>query len=252
MLQNGLQKIRPDSKDYSLLHTFGGTTEGLPDNFSIYDGRIISNQNADGFPFACTAYSTTFIAGLEDGAFYPVPDFYYAVPPGDNGGRDIRAALSAAKNRGFRLPDGTLGAKKGDYYNCYGAGKIDDFDAARIGLWINQNEKRGVTIGSWFYAAFENGAGVVGTPTFNTSQGSLHNWTITGWKTIDGVLYLEAETWQGNFIQYFSREIYNALLAQIYSGAFTLAKTPPSGSVPIGYTAIIDHLVAFVRQLFHV
>ncbi len=269
-MKSGLNLIYPNRKDYSLVHTFGGSTAGLPDNFSIYDGRIIPDQDADGLPFACTAYATTFIAGLEDGTSYPIKDFYLATPPGDNGGRDIRTALSVAKNRGFLLPDGTIGAKKGDYYNCYGTGKIDDFDASRIGCWINQQEKRGVTVGSWFYPEFvvnfvqgSGGGtthpaqnGIVPTPSFNTTQASLHNWTVTGWKTINGILYLEAESWQGNFLQYFSREIFNALMKQPYSGSFTLAKTPITGPVPVGLTAYYDHivyvLVQFIRNLYHV
>lgn len=278
-MRQGLNKIGPRRKDYSLLHTFGDIApdpKGLPANFSIYDGRPIPNQNdfdtrfspvVRPLPSGCVGESTTFIAGLEDNALYPPDDFYFAIPPGTDGvGRDIRDGLATAKNRGFKLPDGTLGAKKGDYYNCYGAGAIDDFEAVRIALWINQVEKRAVTVGTWFYPEFVFPAagsgsgsnhpgptlGIVPTPSFVMSQASLHNWIITGWKTIDGILYLEALTWQGQKIEYFSREIYNALMAQPWTGAFTLAKTPTTGPVPIGMTAIIDHLVYFIRNLFKV
>lgn len=263
MIRNGLSKIAAHRKDYSLIHTFGATqfdVKGLPENFSIYDGRPIPNQNNfdDRFspvlrplPMGCTAETTTFIAGLEDGALYPPDDFYFATPPGTDGeGRDIRASLSTAKSRGFKLPDGTIGAKKGDYFNCYGAGKIDDFDAVRIALWINQTEKRGVSVGSYFYPQFVGVEGIVSVPSFNTTEASLHDWLVTGWKTIEGKEYLEAITWQGQMLQYYSREIYNALMQQPYTGAFTLAKTPPTGAVAVGYQAIIDHLVYFIRNLF--
>lgn len=255
MIHSGLDKIYPDRRDYSVVHTFGafaGDVQGFPDNFSIFDGRSIADQNAEGLPFACTGYSTTTLGGLEDTTTYSARDFYYATPPNDNGGRDIRISLATAKSRGFLLPNGTLGAKKGDYYNCYGSGKIDDFQAVQIALWINQNEKRAASIGSWFYPEFVGVHGVVPTPSFDTRRASLHNWAVTGWKTINGVLYLEALTWQGNYIQYFSREIYNALMRQPYSGAFTLADTPADGVSTVGLTAILDHFVYWFRNTFHV
>jgi hypothetical protein len=267
MIKNGLNKIYPNRHDYSIVHTFGTTIDpqGLPYSFSIYDGRPIPNQNDfDGrftpalrpLPMGCTGEATTFMAGLEDGALYPPDDFYFATPPGTDGqGRDIRTALSTAKNRGFKLPDGTIGARKGDYYNCYGAGAIDDFDAARIGLWVNQNEKRAVTVGSWWYPEFNvpQAGGILPTPSFNTNTATLHNWLIVGWEGD----YLQVIPWEGMAyamvgIVKMSRTLYNALMAQPWTGAFTQAKTPATGPIPVGYQAIIDHLIYFIRNLFHV
>lgn len=277
-MKYGLSKIYPDRNDYSLLHTYGALnfdTQGLPTSFSIYDGRPIPNQNTFDtrfipairpLPWGCVGETTTFAAGLEDGAVYPPDDFYFAIPPGTDGqGRDIREGLQTAIDRGFKLPDGTIGAKRTAYFNCYGAGAIDDFDAVRIALWINQVEKRGVSIGSYFYPEFvmpapgsgaatshPDASGIVPVPSFNTAQASLHNWLITGWKTVNGVIYLEALTWQGQFVEYFTREIFNALMAQPYTGAFTITKVTSQTPVPIGFQAYIDHLVYFVRNLFHI
>lgn len=262
-IQGGLCKIAPHRTDYSLLHTFGATTEGLPFSFSIYDGSTIPNQNDFDERFApavrplsmgCTAETTTFIAGIEDGAVYRPDDFYFATPPGTDGqGRDLREALKTAQTVGFTRVDGVKGFKKGDYYNCYGAGEIDDFNAARIALWINQQEKRGVSVGSWWYPEWSKtlAGGILPTPSFNTKTASLHNWLIVGWEGD----YLIAIPWLGhtygnNGTMKIHRTLYNALMAQPYTAAFTLATTPPTGAVSIGLVAIIDHLVYFIRSLF--
>lgn len=275
MLKNGLNKIAADRRDNSLLHTlhaYGSAVDpkGLPDTFSIYDGRPIPNQDdvdtrfnpqLPPLPMGCTGETGAFESGLQDGALYDPLFLYLSTPPYDkSSGRDIRTMLGVLKkSTSLRKPDGTFGPARGDYFNCYGSGNIDDFDAARIGLWINQALKRGVYIGSWFYPQFVGdsvaSSGTVGLPSFNTSEASLHNYVATGWKTINGVVYLECITWQGmkmgnNGIEYMTREIYNALMSQPYTGAFTIAKIGDGDAVAIGWQAVVDHLVYFVLNLF--
>lgn len=267
---SGLNPIYADGRDYSIVPTFGAiaTTEGLPDSFSIYDGRPIPDQNASDvrftpslqpIPEGCTGEGMTFAGGLEDSALYNPLAFYLATPPNIFGtGRDIRDALSTAINIGYQNPQGQVGNRRTAYFNCYGAGAIDDFDAARIGVYINQNEKRGVIVGSWWYPDFENPQnGIISTSSYNTSNATLHCWLITGWKTINGALYLEGISWQGmdyglNGLHYVSRETFNALMAQPYTGAFTLTKMMGQTTIPIGFQAYIDQVVYYVRQLFQV
>jgi hypothetical protein len=267
MIKNGLSKVRPDKRDYSLLHTFGALVdpEGLPEHFSIYDGRPIPNQNdidtrftpaVRSLPYGCVGETITFEAGIKNNKLYPPDDFYFAIPPGlDGQGRDIREGLKTAITRGIKDTQGNFD-KESAYFNVYGAGAISDYDAVKVALWINQGEKRGVIVGTWFYREFvfanSTGNGMALVPSFNTNEASLHCWLITGWKTINGIEYLEGLTWQGQHVEYFSKEIYNALLAQPYTGAFTISKLGSATPVPIGLTAIVDHLVYFVRNLFHV
>lgn len=274
MFQDALLKIWPHRRDKSFLHTYGATnfdTRGLPAQFSIYDGRAIPNQHLQDIrfspplpplPLGCTGETTTFAAGLEDNALYDPVDFYHATPPGDDfEGRDIRTALQTAIERGFKLPSGVIGAKRTAYFNCYGAGAIDDFDAVRIAIWINQSEKRGVSIGSYFYAEFlQTSNGSLPLPSFNTKlpTTTLHNYLCTGWRTLqDGTEELELIMWVGeNYgtkgLVYMSRTIYNALMQQPWTGAFTITKESGDAAVSIGITAYVDHLVYFIRQLFHV
>lgn len=272
-MRSGLNKIKADSRDYSLLHTFGALqadAAGLPAEFSVYDGRTIPNQDDfdDRFvpaltplPEGCTAETGTFDAAIQDAIdLYNPKDMYDNTPPGTpSGGRDMRKALTTLIKRGPRQKNGAFGPLRKAYFNVYGAGKIDDFDAARIAVWINQAEKRGVWTGTYWYPEFAvpNPNGTLRMPSFNTSFATLHCHLITGWKTIDGAVYLEDISWQGGTygnkgIVYFSREQYNALMAQPYTGAFTITKYGSDSPVPIGITAIIDQLVYFIRDLFSI
>ncbi len=134
-IKNGLNKISPDRRDLSIVHTFGATmfdVQGLPENFSIYDGRKIPNQNMldDRFNpplqalyLGCTAETGTFDAGIQDGELYNPDDMYANTSPGRyDTGRDMRKALKTLVTRGPRKGDGTFGPKRVAYFTCYGAG----------------------------------------------------------------------------------------------------------------------------------
>lgn len=268
-MKSGLTTIQPHSTDYSLLHTFGAIStgpEGLPANFSNYDGEAIpdQDQNDTRFPFlipplpeGCTGEAGAFDTGLQDGVLYNPQDLYLNTPPGDGGGRDMRSMLSVLINRGVKDAQGNLSPKRTAYFNCYGAGAIDDFDAARIALWINQYEKRNVYIGSYWYWGDMPPTTLTVPASFNTVGIPMHCYLATGWMTWGGQLYLEVIPWvgetlgeQGRF--YMSRPLYNALMGQPGTAAFTITKTISQTPVPIGVQAIIDNLIYTIRQLFRV
>lgn len=261
-MNSGLNKIRPSRKDYSLLHTYGSTSwAGLPDSFSIYDGRTIPNQdeNDTRFPFTipalpngCTGEAGAFETGLQDGVLYNPQDLYMATPPGNPyTGRDMRAMLQTLIERGVKDANGNLSPKRLAYFNCYGAGAIDDFDACRIGLFINQNEKRGVYIGSYWEWSSNPPAAQLFVPTYSTNA-PLHCYLATGW-TADG---LEVIPWLGGTLGdkgkfYVSREIFNRLMQMPWTGCYTITKQPSNTPVPIGAQAWIDHLTYYIRAIFH-
>ncbi len=271
-MESGLPKIAPDRKDYSLLHTFAAIIPdpaGLPDNFSVYDGRTIPNQMSfDGrfspalapLPLGCTGESGSFDAGIQDGKLYRPDELYENTTPFvPTTGRQIRDMLQRLIDVGPMGADGVRGPKRHAYFNCYAAGNIDDFDAARIGLWINQHEKRSVIVGLYWYRQFAVPLQKFSLdyPSFNIKMdGSLHCIVVTGWRTNNGVVELEVISWQGEEyanagIAYMSREIYNALLQQPWTGAFTTTKLDGRTPIPIGIKAIIDHLVYYIRSLWH-
>lgn len=274
-LQSGLRKILPDKRDYDFLPNFGATrfdTYELPKNFSVYDGRIIPHQmrQDDRFdppirplPLGCTGETATFDAGIQDGKLYR-PDFTYdnTDPKRSDQGRDMRTVLKHLIDTGLMDEKGVIGNKRVAYFNVYGSGKIDDFDAARIAIWINQDELRSVWVGSRWYWDDTNSNGIVKKATFKLSEGTLHAYLITGWRTIDREPYLEAIPWLGGGfgrggICYISREIYNGLMTQPYTAAFTISKI--KGGEPLlslGMKAHFDHIVYalrnFIRDLFNV
>ncbi len=259
-MNSGLNKIKPDKRDFSILHSFGalaGDPTLLPDSFSIYDGRPIPDQDSLDTRFTpnipplfegCTGETAAFDSGIQDGKLYNPQWIYQNTPPKDNSGRDIRAALQFLIDNG---PEQN-GIKRTAYFNVYAAGKIDDFDAARIALWINQNEKRGVWIGStWFWGAGPPAANLYVPDYSQMSKFPLHCYLCTGW-TPDG---LEVIPWTGeqagNVGRYnMSRDIFNNLMKLPWSGSFTITKVSGIQPIPIGYIAIIDHLTAFIRNLF--
>lgn len=273
MISSGLQKIYPHKKDFSLIHSFGITTidvQSLAENFSIFDGRVIPNQNEPDtrftpalppLPYGCVGETAAFDSGIQDGATYrPDVPYLQTAPFDTTAGRDIRAVLQTLIDKSVLIRgDGTVGPKRLAYFNVYGANNITDADAARIGVYINQNEKQGVWVGTFWYPEFEhpNADGSLPAPSFVMSAASMHCHLITGWKTINDVVYLEDISWQGNNyaaagLDYISTDIYNALLAQPYTGAFRTTKMPSGGAIPIGMTAWVDHVVAYVRSLFNV
>ena len=270
-MKSGLTKTHNDRRDYSLHATFGSvmpSTTSLPDTFSIYDGRPIPDQDSSDIrftpallplPYGCTGETQSFLCGLEDGTLYNPEFTYNQTPPSiPNTGRDIRAALQETIDTGLEDSQGNVGFKRVAYFSCEPAGAIDWTDAVRLALFINQNEKRGVSIGSYWYPEFATPIdGIIQSPSFNTSYATLHNHLITGWKTINGVIHLEDISWQGmsygnNGLVYFPSPIFNALMAQPYCAAFTLTKVGTAQPIPIGASAWIAEVIDFVRSLFHV
>lgn len=272
MIANGVKKLSPHRKDYSVLHTFGAIAPdpaGLPLDFSVYDGRTIPDQRIYDYrfippvrplPLGCTGETQSFNSGLADGKVYMPDDLYDHTPPGIDGeGRDIRASMQTIIDRGLKTSDGQLGNNRKAYFNCYGTGKIDDYDAARIALWLFQEEKRAVSVGSWWYQEFArtDANGSLPMPSLKTKDAALHNYSITGWRTFRGIEELEVISWQGmrygrNGVCYMSRPLYNALMRQPWTGAFTATRLGSRNPVPIGTQAVVDHLVYFFLQLFKV
>lgn len=273
MVRDGLDYILPDHRDFSLVPTFGLTpssVQGLPDSFSIYDGREIPNQNIFDnrftppifpMPFGCVGETGAFDSGIQDGKIYR-PDVPYlgTVPFGTDTGRDIRTLLKAIIDNDLLVTaEGEKGPRRKAYFNCYGSGGISDFNAARMGLWINQAEKRGVWAGTFWYSEFDSPDhnGSLPLPSFDIKRASRHCYLITGWRTLHGIVELELISWQGNEygkagLVYMSEEKYDALMAQPYTGAFTVTKVGSNAPIPVGTQAIIDHLIYWVRNLLGV
>lgn len=266
MKHSGLLKIKPDRRDHHIVkhleRTYGALDPlSLPEKFSIYDGRSIPNQDEPDtrfdpplppLPFACTAETTTFLCGLEDGKLYNPEWLYRNTPPFDNGGRDIRDALNTAAKLGLMDDKGNIGGQDWDSYgHVYASGKIDDYDAARFSCYLLS---RGVSIGTWWYGIFTLASnGLLSAPSFNTNEASLHNWLVTGWdkEGIELIPWIGGQ-WDVKGLGYLSRGVYNALLNQPYTGAFSFYKLGDQKPITLGVQAYIDHLINYIRTLFNV
>lgn len=263
-MKNGARPAVQDPRDYSQALTFGTIQpEVLPSEYSCDGGQPITDQNADGNPYSCTAYGTTDVGADQDGIIYS-PEYTYCktlfsqgLPPETNGS-DIRPALKTAKVYGL-LPkvdvplilkdrgedftanqsnwpvgvdsiSGKMEHRKGNYFNVYEDSGLDWFDSIRSALYKNRADKRAVILGTpWLWLSAPQG---FLTKDFvyngNPNSVSWHCWNIKGWTMIGGKQYLIGKPWQGtnygaNGFVYVSRECINKVMPIRGAIAFTLA-----------------------------
>ena len=273
MIKSGLLPIRKDARDFDHLKSFGTVipTTGLPSEYNCDAGLWTPDQNISqtiglsiipALPEGCTDYTQTDLCIDEDGVLHD-PDLIENVTHANaNGGGDIRVALAAAI---------TI-FKRGAYFSIQASGAIDSFDALRLAMYSTENEKRSVSVGTPWYAEFENTViqnpdgtytttalpanwnGILPIPFNLNRYVSWHNWKICGWKTIGDQVYLIGKSWQGpnygvNGFHYVSRPLINQLLAINGTGAFTLSKIVPAQIVTVDAT-VVAQIVAFIRSLF--
>lgn len=218
------------------------------DNSYIANGVAVHN---------CSGFTQGDLIADQEGVIIDPGEIYRDTPPYRNDtGRDLRTSLKriCSKPSKYYLKDGEAKPRSG-YYNVRPSGKIDAFDAVRIAIWVNQQEKRSVSVGSsWFW--FNPPKGIAEPQKSYAWTGALgHNYKISGWKMIDGVMYLRGKPWQGDkwgdkgWI-YFNREVFNKLMKVRGNEAFTVADD--SAPVQTIDWNIIDTLVNFIRELFNV
>lgn len=262
MIQSGTRPTKRDGRDYSFHKTFGSVTQ-FPDNYSVDANLTMPDQNADGYPNGCTGYTQADNATDEDKILYK-PAFTYIktllienAPMGS--GCDIRDSLKSTKVFGLQAQNETTDKEaeqhiRGQYFNVEKT--TDYFDGIRSAIWLNTKD-HGVSLGTPWYPEFEftKTDGVMPTPNWSrdSNQLSWHNYSIKGWKTINGVTYLIVKSWQGkNFgdqgFSYLSREVVNKLLSIQGSAAFTISKAKPEDiqSIKLDIAYVI---YTFFRQI---
>ena len=249
---HGLKPIEKRKTNYSFHRTFGSVTT-FPDSYDCNAFPTEApDQNADGYPEACTAYAQTFLCGNEDKTHY-VPLFTYTKTHVIDGGSmgdpcSMYDSLKSTIVYGVQLPTETTDVqaythKRGQYYQIQQTPQMDWFDAIRSALYVNRGANRAVSIGSpWFpeWNAFGHGS-VMPMPTTPYQQCNWHDWAVSGWETTNGVQYLIAHTWRGQAGDpvRFSREVINKVMSISGTGAFTLAQwdgTPLTVQYSILYT----------------
>lgn len=256
MIKGGTRPTRVDHRDYDFKKTFGrvdAVVQFLPE-YNTDAGLTMPDQNAENDQFTpvvpplergCTDYGTSEVSTDLDGVLKNPMRLEEVTKANALGGYDVRDSLLAGKS-----VYGYTGI-----FNIRAIGQ-DMFDAVRDAMVSGASEKRSVSVGSkWFSNTFESvdATGILGMPNFSDSNYTWHNWKICGWKTINDQVYLVGKSWQGkNYgdkgLVYFSRPLFNQLMAVRGSVAFTATKgvLPPIETIS---TTWLEWLISNAHNL---
>lgn len=251
-IKSGTQPTRHDHRDFDFFKTkkFGGTIPQLPDNYSTDAGLWMPDQNEANalftpivppLPEGCTDYAGSDALADEDKKLFNPMDLENVTHANANGGTAIRTMLNAVVK---------LHPDHPTYFNVQPdiqkGGYLDWFDACRVAQILGKLEGRAVIVGSPWYPEFMNPIMGIIQSVINwlLSRASWHCWNVKGWTTIHGIIYLVAKPWIGpdygdKGYSYFSRELFNQLMATDGAVAYTLDKLMP-GETPQHIDSTID------------
>lgn len=279
-IKHGVRPTPIDHRDYSYTRTFSPFAGGIdargiiaswPEEYNCDAGFGTPDQEADGLPLACTAYTQSELCQDEDNAQYKVKFTYDKTRMREGTypqivGCNHRDSMQSICEDGVQGINETTDAEAEthkrypDYFNIDAGNGFDYFDAVRNFLWNGRMEKRPASIVSVWYPewlSLSDGGrllndGLVPLPSsFLPEQDPWHNYKICGWKTILGQVYLVGKPWQGTSFGdqgwvYFSRGIFNAARSISGSSAFGVAKAQP-GQIQTVQLSLLDTLISKVR-----
>lgn len=266
MIKPGYIKKFTDHKDLDLIKSFGGIDSpfGLPAQY-IVATKDMSDQDAVGLPFACTAFAQTELASDQTGEVYDVVEFYESTPPGGNGGRDMRQSLGLLVTRGPKTLEQKLRKWNGKFYNIYKQGLLDWYSALKVGLYIVKNENRACSAAmawfkEWTYGYADASGIVVDPPLYSWNYASPHDAVIAGWTNVGlvhgkplGAEYLAVKSWQGTRVGdggwlYFSRPIVNKLFDMYYTEMFTVSQQKPAQFLTVDLPTV-ERIISYIIHL---
>lgn len=251
-IKQGTKPTKVSHKDYSH-RSFGAIRVPFPPEYNTDAGLDMPDQNAQGLEFGCTdetqSQLTNDLVQKEDTNPWQLEAITHA---NRLGGYDVRDALT------WCLPPDPLHPKRlgwiTGFFNIEAIGQ-DMFDAVRTAMVSGATEKRSVSVGTKWFPVFENvdTTGILQMPNFSDSNYTWHNWKICGWKTINDQVYLIGKSWQGpqygdKGYCYFSRPLFNQLMAVKGSVAFTATKgvLPPISTISVTW---LQWLLSWGRNL---
>lgn len=260
----GLSPIKfKDHRTYDFHRTFGIATQ-IPQEFNFDTIGVFPNQNLDGLPNACTAYTVTGIASNEDKINYDDKDFTYLntkLMMGVSGDVpcDQMTSLKSGTVYGVKTkpetPDQALNHRRAPYFIVK---KLNGsyFDGVLSAMWIKQGT---LSIGSPWLPQFEtpHANGWVGFFNPPTSFTEGHNWECCGIKIIDGEQMIICKSWQGaNYGDkgycYFDKKNFDDILSVAGIGIFGQKHAEPSDIVLVKediITTIISYLYQWLNLL---
>lgn len=261
-MKSGTFPVYPDHRDYSFHGTFGAVNL-FPNEFDVDAGLTMPNQEevnnqfnpaVPALPYGCTDYTQSELCNDEDKQLYNPMDLENVTHASADRGCSLRISLGAA-----------VGVyKRSAYFNVEKWQTMDWFDCIRSAIYVGD---RSVSVGSPWFPEWTNAPGWPVTQVGSTgilpqiqsplSDATQHNWKISGWKVINGVIYLKCKSWQGPTVGdrgwlYMSREILNQLMTYDGTAAFTLAPIQNAQvvTVELGWLqTILSHIRIFLMNL---
>lgn len=274
---NGVQPCIPDHRDYSC-RTFGIPSKIVfQEQYSCEAGFRFPDQMREGLPQGCTGYTSSELCQDEDLIQYQPRYTYDKTLFMENSTEgqpcNVRDSLkttimwgvlpnttslnSAAINFTDSTDSEAAKHKRAAFYVIELNAGMDWFDTMRNMLWAGRVGRRSISIVTPWYSEWTNtnvnSTGIVSVPASWAWEGS-HNWKISGWKTINGVPYLVAKTWQGSLygdrgVAYFSREIMNKVMEQYGSCGFMLFEKVSAADVKLIELTWVDWVKSHIRLI---
>lgn len=257
-VENGLKPIKyKDHRTYDFHRTFGVATL-TPSEFNFDTVGIFPNQNGEGLPNACTAYTVTGIASNDDHVNYDDKVFTYEKTKQMMGVSgpvpcDQMTALKSGTVYGVKdktkTEEEALQNRRAPYFIVRQS--LDYFD----GLVSAMLTKKGtLSMGTPWLPVFElvGSDGVI--PAFAKPQNFNvgHNWEACGVKVINNESRIICKSWQGpsygdHGYCYFNRQQVNDLLSVTGSGAFAQVKATPEDIKRVEMN-IIEVMISYLRM----
>lgn len=250
-----------DHRFYDFERTFGSAI--APDRFDFDEMKDVPNQNADGLPNGCSAYTVNEIASNEDKVYYDDYRFTYEntkMIAGVEGEVPVplekafkAATVYGVKSQQLRADQAN---NRAPYFIIRPFANKNYFDAIKSAMWVKQGC---IGLGTPWLPDFQRiGDDGIVHATVNPNMDFMngHAWTVSGVKIIDGVEYLIAKTWQGKSYGdggycYFSREIINNLLSVRGSIALGQKDAKPEDIQTVKMD-IIEVLISYWQRLLFI
>lgn len=260
-MKSGIIPIKyKDHRTFDFHRTFG-TASSIPEEFHFDTLCLTPDQNADGRPEACTAYTHTDIASNEDGVNYDDVDFTYKntllmmdAPYGSP--CDMMTALKATtvygvKSKEMSVSD-ALKNRRAPYFIVRPLNG-SYFDGLVSAMWVKQGC---LSIANPWFRDFEfPSLGIPPSPSHwdDLSQVSWHDWEACGVTIIGGAKYIVCKSWQGNAYGdkgyiYFSRNQIDQLLSIKGSGAFGQKHASPEDIQTVQMT-LLETALSYARMI---
>lgn len=257
----GLSAIKfKDHRTFDFAKTFGSVSpDVIPQEFNFDVSSVFPDQNADGLPNGCTAYTENDVASSDDKlGYYDDQLFTYNNTKQIEGvsGQvpvSIMDALKAGTVYGVKkkseTPDQALCHRRAPYFIV--KKNPDYFDGLISAMWKKQG---GLSVGTpWPIECHQVGPdGVV--PAFNPPKSFTagHCWEACGVKLCNGESRVICKSWQSNRYGdkgycYFNRRQINDLLSVRGAGAFGQKHAEPSDIHNVQMT-IIETVLSYVAM----